>query len=167
MKCEFCRFAPGPNSEGYYEDECPYFDKYGKIWKDGREGCTRTYAQLKKADDEYAEYLGNMGTDMGFSMDCESCGIDEQKCIKYAMHMIGMYPEGRRKPYIRHGKKFYKPYRNGWGGTNPEMERMTKSGFCKHRKSEGKLNYDVYHLTREGLDWLGRQLKIKIHDEED
>ena len=169
MKCEHCRFAPGPNSEGYYEDDCPYFDKFGTTWKDGKEGCTLHPNQLQKYEDEYAEHLGVMGTDMGFQMSLEGNGLTEEQTVKDMMHMIGLYPEGRRKSYTRHGKKFFRPYRNGWGGENPRLELACNDAyrFCRKGYFSKQESYPIYHLTREGLDWLGRQLGIYIHNEEE
>ena len=90
------------------------------------------------------------------------------KMISYASHAIGL---GNRKPYTRHGRKFYRPYRN-YFATNPgdltwiEMERI---GYAKHGEVLDRGNYQItsFWLTREGLDWIGEQLGMTIYDEED
>lgn len=154
MKCERCRFAPPVEADGY-QDECIYFEKYGITWKDGQEGCTLTHAQLKKYEDEYDEYLGNMGTDMGLEMDFEQKGLDLGKAVDLCRHMIGM---DNRRTYIRHGKKFYKPYRNYFCGYQKELHVLARHRICEEIPDK----YTLYKLTRSGFGWLERQLKIRI-----
>ena len=50
--------------------------------------------------------------------------------IDQAKHCIGL---DRKKPYIRHGKKFYRPYRNYFAtGRNYEVwEAMEFAGYAK------------------------------------
>lgn len=89
--------------------------------------------------------------------------------IELAKHCIGL---GKRKPYTRHGKKFYKPYRNyfatsGGSNDNEDWELMESAGYAKRDGGKNQHGGYVYHMTREGLDWLGGRLGITIHDEED
>lgn len=159
MKCSRCRFAPGPNSEGYYEDDCPYFDEYGTTWKDGEEGCTLSFHQLKKWDNEYADYLGNMGLEMGMEMDFDSRGISMEQTIDHCKHMLGM---DNRSTYKRHGKEFYKAYRNYWDGEEPGLEWMSGDviGLAKNLRGESESPY--YKLTKAGIQWLERQIHVTI-----
>ncbi len=85
--------------------------------------------------------------------------------IELAKHCIGL---DRKKPYIRHGKKFYRPYRNyfatgiklgGWEG-------LEAAGYAKRGEQNQHGGY-IFWLTRAGLDWLGEQLGINIYDEAD
>lgn len=161
MKCEYCRFAPPVGAEGY-QDECGYFEKYGTIWKDGRDGCTLSYKQLEKLDDEYAESLGNMGLDMGMQMDFEHMGISLEKTIDHCKHMLGM---DLRKTYRRHGKEYYRPYRNYWYGNDPGLEWFSKMYLADKEQEEGKLPY--YYLTEQGIRWLERRIGITIRPVED
>ena len=80
-----------------------------------------------------------------------------------AMHVIGL---DRRKPYTRHGKKFYRPYRNGWGGRNKKFDMLVDEGLMNAYNDKSGNRY-FYHFSRAGLDWLGEQLGITIHDPED
>ena len=90
------------------------------------------------------------------------------KMISYASHAIGL---GTRKPYTRHGRKFYRPYRN-YFATNPddptwiEMERL---GYAEHGAVRDRGDYQAtsFWLTRAGLDWLGEQLGMTIYGGED
>ena len=159
MKCSRCRFAPGPNSEGYYEDDCPYFDEYGTTWKDGEEGCTQTYSHLKKLDDEYADYLGEMGLEMGMQMDFENHGISMEEVIDHCKHMLGM---DNRDTYRRHGKEFYKPYRNYWSGEEPGLEWMSSGviGLAENLSKDPDSPY--YRLTKAGIKWLERRIGVTI-----
>ena len=91
----------------------------------------------------------------------------ENQYVELASHAIGL---DHKKPYTRHGKKFYKPYRNYFstakGCSDYEYwDVMEASGYAKSRETErgGKF----FWLTRSGLDWLGEQLGIHIYDEED
>ena len=90
---------------------------------------------------------------------------NDSEYIKLAKHCIGL---DRKKPYIRHGRKFYKPYRNYYycKKGNGYWGAMVLSGYagCWIENREG---YVSYYLTREGLDWLGECLEIHIYDEED
>jgi hypothetical protein len=79
--------------------------------------------------------------------------------IREAAHAVGLDCQA---PYTRHGKEYYKPYRNLFGAPAhgsaiwDEFERDGKA----IRDSDG-----IYHLTRAGLDWLGETLGITIYDE--
>ena len=89
--------------------------------------------------------------------------------IELAKHCIGF---GRRKPYTRHGKKFYRPYRNyfataGSGDDYEAWELMVSAGYAEHEESQNQHGGYIYHMTRDGLDWLGNKTGIVIHDEED
>lgn len=85
--------------------------------------------------------------------------------INLASHAVGL---DRKKPYKRHGKYFYKPYRNYFCASIPfvEWEMMVAEGYAE---AGGKDRYGgrMYWLTRKGLDWLGEKLGITIHDEEE
>lgn len=84
-----------------------------------------------------------------------------------ALHTIGLNSShvGRRL-YTRHGKKYYKPYRNYFFGTDMDLDKLVEAGYmdCKDRKvswEEG--NYRTYWFNRKGLDWLGEQIGIIIY----
>lgn len=87
--------------------------------------------------------------------------------IGLAKHCIGL---DRKNPYTRHGKKFYRPYRNYYasGGRSvlDDWETMESAGYAK-RMMAGQHGANTFYLTRIGLDWLGEKLGIHIYDEED
>lgn len=86
--------------------------------------------------------------------------------IRLASHAIGLE---NKKPYKRHGKLFYRPYRNYYNASprNCEVwEAMAAAGYAKAGRKD-RYGGRMYWLTREGLDWLGEKLDIKIYDEED
>ena len=92
--------------------------------------------------------------------------MDKNRFIEVAKHAIGM---GYRKPYRRHGKLWYRPYRNYFatsiGSSDHELwETMKRRGYAESRKSNDR---EMFWLTREGLDWLGEKLCMYIYDEED
>ncbi len=78
------------------------------------------------------------------------------------MHIIGL---DYRKPYTRHGKKFYRPFRNIWGGRDKELDRLVEAGLMNASNDKNGKRY-WYSFNRRGLDWLGEQLGMKIYDEE-
>lgn len=84
--------------------------------------------------------------------------------IDIARHCIGM---DYRKTYHRHGKAFYRPYRNYYAlwKRDPYWESLVEEGYAKcETTSQGNV---IYFMTRKGLDWLGKRLGVTIHDEED
>ena len=78
------------------------------------------------------------------------------KDVQIATHMIGL---NYKRPYIRHGRRYYKPYCNYFCSalSGPDYETL--------RKMEKKGIY--FWMTREGLDWLGEKIRIQIHDPRD
>lgn len=93
--------------------------------------------------------------------------MDENVFINFASHAIGL---GYKKPYKRHGKLFYKPYRNYFStakgcDTFDAWKKIELSGYAKSSQTE-RGGY-IFWLTRKGLDLLGEKLGMKIHDEED
>lgn len=166
MKCDSCPFAPPAGPEG--ADECPMFDRYGTEWKDGRCGCTLSYSHLKKLDQERDRDYAIMGMEMGLEIDFKHHGLSMERAVDNAKHMIGL-DMLKHKPYTRHGRKYYKPYRNYWAGFNAELDYMSHKAFGLIDKVDAKKPYEMpfYYLTREGLDWLGRRIGVTIHDEED
>ena len=91
---------------------------------------------------------------------------NENQYIELARHAIGL---DHKEPYKRHGKLFYKPYRNYYYASPKGFktwELMCDAGYadrCRKDRYGGRM----YWLTRNGLDWLGEKLGIKIYDEED
>lgn len=85
------------------------------------------------------------------------------------LHCIGMIDSGsqRHKPYHRHGKAFYRPWRNYFscGKQDKQWEELCACGYADH----GAVNDRgvMYWMTRKGLDWLGEQLGMTIYDEGD
>lgn len=78
-----------------------------------------------------------------------------------ALHTIGLNSGhiGRRL-YTRQGKRYYKPFRNFFGGKDKDLDLLVRAGYMVFGKDE------FYHFNRNGLDWLGDQLGIYIYDEE-
>ena len=92
--------------------------------------------------------------------------MDNEKCIAFASHAIGL---DNKKPYKRHGRLFYRPYRNYYDASLADSEiwhRMVDKGYAEVGKKD-RYGGRMFWLTREGLDWLGNELGIVIHDEEE
>lgn len=164
MKCDTCPFAPTQSEAGDYDDcICP--PEYMVTWKDGRDGCSLTYRQLKKLDSAHDQALYEMGIDMGIEMDFESRGWDFDRAIEIMAHTIGL---DQKAPYKRNGKKFYRPYRNYYCGGNKYLDYLSGAlGLVAKGENVGSRGeYVYYSLTRAGLDFLGRHLEITIRDKE-
>jgi DNA-binding PadR family transcriptional regulator len=70
------------------------------------------------------------------------------------------------KAYTRHGKRYYKPYRNYFDTAEetadyPCWERLTKAGLAEKKENARGITYKV---TRRGMDWLGQHDGICIYD---
>lgn len=89
----------------------------------------------------------------------------ENEYIELAKHCIGL---DQKKPYIQHGKKFYRPYRNYYatGKNHDDWDVMEAAGYAERGEQNSHGGY-TYWLTRCGLDWLGKKLGMKIYDEDD
>lgn len=150
MKCDCCPLAP-------YDDICPECEgEYGIEYKDGSLGCRHPRNWVEKRDNEHAEAYGDMGTDMGIEMSLTEEELT--RAIELCEHMIGL---DYKSPYHRHGKAFYKPYRNYYEETQDGNPILDKLPFSIMSRTEGAA-YVWYKLTEKGLAWLGRQLKITI-----
>lgn len=152
MRCDCCPLCPIAE-----DDVCPESEgKYGIEHADGMLGCRHPKNWAKKRDEEHTEYLSDMGTDMGVEL-CIS--EDELKiAVDYCKHMVGLDYE---RPYQRHGRLFYKPYRNHWeapANGNKILDKLPRFLVTREADEMGVL----YALTVDGLKWLGRQLKITI-----
>lgn len=91
---------------------------------------------------------------------------NENQHIALARHAIGL---DHKKPYKRHGKLFYRPYRNYYDASPKDCETwelMCDEGYAV-RGIKDRYGGRMYWLTRKGLDWLGEKLGIKIYDEEE
>lgn len=154
MRCDCCPLA-NPF------DACSECEgKYGIDHKDGVSGCRHPRNWVEKIAREYDEYLGDMGVDMG--IEYEFPGEKFNQLIEICKHMIGL---DYKRPYHRHGKAFYKPYRNYYCDTetgNSFLDRLPND-IVNVKRSEKST---WYRLTEYGLKWLGRQLNITIKPEE-
>lgn len=168
MKCEFCRFAPPVNADGY-QDECSLFDLYGTVWKDGKEGCTMSYQTLAKNERMYDEAMADMAAAWGLEHDFENHGWDIEKTIEHCKHMVGYDHHIPPKVYHRHGRAFYKAYRNYWGNgkeEKPDFEYMCHKAFGFMEKQVDSNGYVTYYLTEDGLRWLGNKLHVTIREQD-
>lgn len=91
--------------------------------------------------------------------------MKEDRCIELAKHCVGL---DRKNPYTRHGKKWYKPYRNYYDAGGRDIDIWTELWELGYAE-KGKKNRHggcMFWFTRKGLDWLGSKLGIYIYDEE-
>ena len=65
----------------------------------------------------------------------------DDKCISFASHAIGL---DHKKPYKRHGKLFYRPYRNYYDASIKDCEvwdLMVKAGYAKAGRKDRRGGY--------------------------
>lgn len=88
----------------------------------------------------------------------------KNRYVYLAVHCIGL---DRKRPYARHNKRFYRPYRNYFasGKEHEEWDVMALAGYAGRGEANSHGGY-MYYMTREGLDWLGGMLGIHIYDDE-
>ena len=133
-------------------------------------GCHYNIRTLLKREreNEHAEYLHYLGYCDYILMPTIDY-TDENKAIleqhrELVRHALGMDNE---RTYTRHGKRFYKPYRNYFqtGEDTPDYpywERLVYAGLA-NKKERGENIW--YSVTRSGMDWLGQHDGIHIYDE--
>lgn len=150
MRCDYC-----PLSDP--EDVCAEAEgEYGIEHKDGVLGCRHPWNWIKKRDDMHTTAIGEMGLDMGIEMTLKPSELS--RAIEICKHMVGL---DSQNPYHRHGKAFYKAYRNYYADTpdgNSILDKLPKAFFRVHRNERGT----DYYMTQDGLNWLGRQLHTKV-----
>ncbi len=88
------------------------------------------------------------------------------------LHTIGLDGERHHRPYHRHGKCFYRPWRNYFNTYlgDKTWEALEREGYAAHGevyKHQDLPDSTDYYLTRKGLNWLGKELGMTIYDEED
>ena len=141
------------------EDTCPEAEgKYGIEHKDGVCGCRHPWNWAHKRDMMYADALGEMGLDRGIEMDFATEELE--RVTEICKHMVGLDYE---RPYHRHGKAFYRAYRNYYGDVpegNRLLDKLPECLFTVRRDARGV----TYHLTPTGLAWLGRRIGAVIHN---
>lgn len=169
--CEECGYL-GVSGYEYPESYCtvgvqdddPKFDEDSKGC-----GCRYNLRTLRKMvqDNERAEYLCYLGYDDYMLMPTMEYTEENSKILEQhrelMRHALGM---DNAKAYVRHGKRYYKPYRNYFGTTErtvdyPYWERLTKAGLAEKKENARGITYKV---TRRGMDWLGQHDGVHIYD---
>lgn len=88
--------------------------------------------------------------------------------VQKAAHAIGL---NHKRPYMRHGKTFYRPYRNYFTTHDRAPDYEVWKGLCENGYAKccpsGNRGGFTFWLTRAGLDWLGETLGMTIYDEEE
>lgn len=81
--------------------------------------------------------------------------------LSIAAHMVGI---DNYDPYKRHGRWFYKAYRNYFDCGPADMPRlldMEQKGFVYRKNTESTW----FHLTDKGIEWLEKRLDVTIRME--
>ena len=75
--------------------------------------------------------------------------------VQFAAHSIGL---DHKRPYRRNGRWFYNIHRNYFDAAEcdkPVWDELCEYGYAYWTGS-------VYKMTRDGLEWLGKVLKVTI-----
>lgn len=86
-----------------------------------------------------------------------------------ALHTIGFNDSSsrrRRRAYTRNGKRYYRPFRNYFYGNDADLDTLAAAGYMDVYDESDNHREKTYCFNRTGLDWLGHQLNMYIHDEE-
>lgn len=107
---------------------------------------------LKESKENAKLFCEAMGIEMSFTTE------ELNRVTELCKHMVGL---DHKSPYHRHGKAFYKPYRNYYCALAIGIEILDRlpKHIMKVDKSE---KYSWYYLSNDGFKWLGRQLNIII-----
>lgn len=87
-----------------------------------------------------------------------------ERHIKAMVHCIGL---DQKNPYKRHGKLFYRPYRNYFATRGPDCDGvdiwldLERHNYAVHGFGDWRWSFT---LTRAGLDVLGDAIGVHIHD---
>lgn len=169
MKCQNC-VALCIEGYEYPEEYCAAGVPDDRLvdFADGSTGCRLSAktisARMKKAEKALSEEYQDVSE---WYRECwyrDNKGIDirseSEPFIDRAKHCVGM---DYHDPYRRHGRRFYKPYRNFFacGDSNDYVWSILKDiGYAAERKP------GYFKLTPSGLRWLGNCLNVKIYEEE-
>ena len=78
-------------------------------------------------------------------------------------HCVGL---DYKKPYERHGKKFYKPFRNSYFiyADDTIWNELVKKNLARRSDIIFQNGETTFWLTRNGLDVLGETIGVHIYD---
>ena len=169
MKCQNC-VALCVEGYEYPEEYCAAGVPDDRLvdFADGSTGCRLSAkaisARMKKAEKALSEEYQDVSE---WYRECwyrDNKGIDirseSEPFIERAKHCIGM---DWKKPYTRHGRRFYKPYRNYYeapGRYDYVWSILQDIGYAEEYAAA------CFKLTPSGLRWLGNCLNVKIYEEE-
>lgn len=91
---------------------------------------------------------------------------ENKKALDFAQHCIGL---DYKKPYKRHERYFYRPYRNYYGASVEDCETwdlLVQAGYAEAVRKD-RYGGRMYWLSKAGLEALGEHLNIKIYAEDD
>lgn len=118
--------------------------------------------RLKEHPKAICSYSGGSDSDIMIDLGIEMDFTPEEleRVTKICEHMVGLDYE---RPYHRHGKAFYRAYRNFYEDVpegNRLLDKLPECILTVHRDERGA----TYHLTPTGLAWLGRRIGVVIHN---
>jgi len=164
MQCIKC-FAVRSEGYEYPEEYCGAYVPEEKMveFANGQCGCLfpskAIKARLKKVNEAISkqyQFIEEWNREYEYR---EEKGIDvrsdKEPFLEEAKHCIGM---DYKKPYTRHGKKFYRPYRNYFNTHSRDKvwSILEDIGYAEEYTTE------FFRLTEAGIDWLSNCIGVII-----
>lgn len=184
MRCEHCPAMKNVGGYEYPEYQCVVQDEDNiQEFKDGGDGCRLRLSTIEKRLEENAEMEARMYEGIGewYVLKNEIEAVPEMRntCIDAMKHAIGLTGScsQRHRPYRRHGKLFYKPWRNYYATSRSTKvyqawKKLHYTGLATCSSADDVSCWEeqdmketlYYTVTPKGLKWLQEQLE-KEHGE--
>lgn len=158
LRCEGYEYPEEYCGAGVPDEKCMDFS-------DGTYGCKFPAKAIKaRLQQSYEAEEKHYMFSAAWFRECEykGSGIDvrseKEPFISDAMHCIGM---DYKKPYTRHGRKFYKPYRNYFAthSSDKVWSILKTIGYAEEYTTE------LFRLTDAGFNWLSNCIGVVIKNE--
>ena len=179
MRCENCPALVNVGGYEYPEYECCIQSEENiRTFRDGTEGCLLPLKSIQKRKEKYEDELDQCydGISEWYVLKHEIEEDEEmlKRCIDVMQHALGMTGSCSQKhrPYHRHGKLFYRPWRNNFATTRAaaDYKAWKKLHFCKLATCNSKDDTPYweeqdmqemlyYTVSPTGMKWLQEQLQ--------
>lgn len=179
MRCEHCPAMQNVGGYEYPEYRCVVRDEDDiREFKSGGEGCLlrppTIEKRLARLDEETRRMYAEEDRRYILTCEIESNPAMRTMCIDAMKHAIGLTGScsQRHRPYRRHGKLFYKPWRNYYATSRSTKvyqawKKLHYTGLaaCSSADDVSRLEeQDMqetlwYTVTPKGLKWLQAQLE--------
>ncbi len=179
MRCEHCPAMQNVGGYEYPEYQCVVQDEDNiQEFKDGGDGCRLRLSTIEKRlarlDEETRQMYAEEDRRYILTCEIESNLAMRNMCIDVMKHAIGLTGSCSKRHhfYRRHGKLFYKPWRNYYAtsrSTNvyPAWKKLHYTGLATCSSKDDTPYWEeqdmketlYYSVTPKGLKWLQEQME--------